>query len=71
MTIRDRGMNKPNKLPRCIGCNSKNTVGRVVSVNPHSNTACKAYFCSNCLTEFREKDITQKKTPRTTIQKGQ
>lgn len=58
MAIRDTGMHKPKKLPRCPVCNSKNTVGRVASVkdNP-GKTACKAYFCSNCLTEWGDKEI--------------
>lgn len=69
MAIKDQGMHKPKKLPRCPKCNSKNTVGAVVSVSPFSNTACKAYFCSNCLTEWINNN--KKKTSQTAICKGQ
>lgn len=63
MAIKDTGMHKPKRLPRCPSCNSKNTVGRVRSADINkrgSFVVCNCYFCSNCLTEWSDDGIVKK-----------
>lgn len=45
-------------IPQCPQCNSKNTVGIVISYdNIKGNKASKCYFCSECLIEFDDRYI--------------
>lgn len=45
-------------MPRCPQCNSKATVGLVISYdNIRWGRAGKCYFCSNCLIEFDDKYV--------------
>ena len=46
-------MHRPKLLPNCPVCNSKNTVGKVMTVSDRG-TAKTAYFCSYCLNEWND-----------------
>lgn len=53
---RMRGIHKPKFLPICPVCESKTTVGKVLTISDRG-LAKTAYFCSNCLTEWSPKGI--------------
>lgn len=55
---------RPQYLPPCPECGSKNTVGQVdslkekISKKGYAYYNCsKAYFCSNCLTEWDDENV--------------
>lgn len=64
MSERKRRILRPKELPRCPQCGSKNTVGQVdtlkekISKRGYAYHNCsKAYFCSNCLTEWDDEVV--------------
>ncbi|WP_312906816.1 hypothetical protein [Tissierella praeacuta] len=55
---------RPISLPNCPACGCKNTVGQVESIKEKVSkkgyayyNCSKAYFCSNCLTEWDDEVV--------------